>query len=179
MKTTALALQTVCTTTTTTDCRRLTSPADQVAFYNRCRTLARSKGYPAEVFEDFPSWALIRVTADGAKGTISQLFIDYLRGTWGASGSEGQALRKAVNGASALSETVEDLGATEGGDALSELLVVEIVDGVEGRDRDILDLLLTGATNLDIAEALGVTPGRASQLVKRLQLTLRARHAED
>jgi len=156
---------------------RLTKSEDLEAltFYTRCRKLAAKKGYPADVYEDFPAWAFARVK-DGAKGTASQLLIDYLRVTYGVTGTEGQMRRKAVNTASCNTVAYEELTASEASCPETALASEELWALAEGEDRAILMLQYKyGLTKREVGELYGVTEARISQRTKALLERLKGR----
>ena len=143
------------------------------AFYGRCRLHAARQGYGAEICEDFPSWAFIR-KAEGASGTIAQLFVDYLRVTFGTKNSPNRGYRQALRMASGNSAQLEALPSPSSGHSPHADLL-SLWQGSEGRERAIVGLYCWyGLTRAEIAHLFGISPTRVGQLLDQATAHLKA-----
>lgn len=99
--------------------------------------------------------------------------IDYLRVTWGVSGSDGQRLRKALNQAALNAEELEGVASTSA-PVSDGILLEEILLTLEARDAELVTMsFVEGLSNREIAGRLNVTEARVSQLIARVLTRLR------
>jgi|OM-RGC.v1.021544448 DNA-directed RNA polymerase specialized sigma subunit len=145
-------------------------------FYDKCHRHARRRGYAAEICEDFPSWAFVR-KAEGASGTIAQLFVDYLRITLGAKSSPNRDQRQAIRFASSHSDLLDQLEDPRGRRATDQRQ-----DSLEiwrhqtnGRERAVVGLFYWyGLSRPEIAELFGITPTRVGQILRQALAKMQA-----
>ena len=150
-----------------------TDQQTDVEFYTRCRKLARAKGYPQDIWEDFPSWAYERMKL-GSRARIDQLLIDYLRTTYGVTGTDGQRLRKALNTASDNSLGLDLIEASATPSPSARLESDQLWGLANGRDREMLQLYFQeGLSKKEIADQYGVTEARVCQLMKNAMAKMR------
>ena len=94
------------------------------------------------------------------------LFIDYLRLTFGKSGTDGQKMRLAVLNASAFSATIEeavlDTDAAPGGDEF-----LDLIEDLNKKEKEFVILYFVyGYTKKEIGDRYDLTEARVCQLIK-------------
>lgn len=149
-----------------------------------------SKFGRSDLAEDFTQ-EMFLAFAEGRHGaTVDQLFIDYLRKTFGRSGTSGGEQRKLIAARTfSLDEPVGDhpdspLGHDLVGDPRGDLELGReygrIVGLLAGRDRELVELYYSeGWTLKEIAEKYGVTESRMSHKLSWILSKLRERLKRD
>lgn len=126
--------------------------------------------------DDFGSYATVK-TLEGAKGSIDQLWIDYLRENYGDTRSEYRKDQKRL-----YPKTVTDrslLVAPDSTDANVDFGFIQrfLCDNggwFSSRDRAVMTLKYQWSlSNTEIAEAFGITVSRVSQILGELETRIR------
>jgi DNA-directed RNA polymerase specialized sigma subunit len=132
---------------------------------------ATQKGYPLEWAEDFAQEACERIF-HGRKATVSQLLIDYVRETQGATRhAENKRIKLELHADGFDDEVLSDPGITG-----TEPDLLNYLNLLEGDDRAIMALKFAwDMTEPEIGAVFGVSGSRISQKVKEITARLRKR----
>lgn len=150
-------------------------------FLTRAKYVAKKYGY-YQLADDFAQEVLLAfIENPNRKSTVDQLFIDYLRSTYGRPGTPGYEQRYALACPISLDIQSEDhpslydvIGSAES-DSRSEQSTWECSRLFEGREAMIYALyFIEQMTESEIGSTLGITESRVSQILKNMKKEIRS-----